>query len=243
MYQHTSFAKPAKCDEFESIFAIITKSLESSCSSSRVLITSLGGYLLYHSQCKVEKKTATNKKILPNNTADKITEASSSLSIDELFSIFQNAFLKCNLKEVRVGILEIYSNFFRRIGLGFIESNYVPIVKHFADMVSHPKLATSQSEILFIREGFSFLLRDVIGKMLPEANQIMALKELSTLWLVPPSLIVAKSDKVENDSNRSKLSMIFILNEISSLLLELGSSAVTMSVLIYQFYFLTFIIK
>lgn len=137
------------------------------------------------------------------------------LSVDEMMSLLTSQMVKAPTREVRVGIFEVYFALFKGMGIKFMENNYTAISNNIVELSGHPKLNISWNDVVMMREGCGFLLRS-IGKMISEGGQSNALKELTSGWLKRGATI---------DTGVNKNILTCALNEVSGLLIDLGSAA------------------
>jgi HEAT repeat-containing protein 5 len=142
-----------------------------------------------------------------------------------MLSIINNHYIKNTARDVRIGLIESLAYALNYLGPSFIESNFQILFQSIIELVSNPKLS-GESEVQFTREMCTFIIRDIIGKSLTEIAQINALKELTSEWL---------KKFTENPSKYSPNAMVLVLNEISSLLIDLGSAS---SSVVRQSYYL-----
>jgi hypothetical protein len=223
-YRFAPFPRPQKLDEFESLVVVLVKALEGATYPTRRSISRTIGLVLSFSQT-IKTKQMTAKKVAKpavSNSGEGNIADDTILSIDEMCGLLLTQFLKTSLRDVKVGIIESYAAAFRELGLSFVESNYITIIKHIVDLIIHPKATTTDTEAGFMRELGTFLVRDILGKMLPEASQVMAVNELTKTFLKRWS---SSSPNTPVDSNAATLTLVFILGEVSALLKELGAAA------------------
>ncbi|KAI9365449.1 armadillo-type protein [Zopfochytrium polystomum] len=228
IYRHTVTARPVKLEEFDSLLAVFFKALEGSNYHSRRSIASAAGLIASFSQT-MKSKIPAKKGVKPSTQVEGGTgDDSTILSVDEMCALFSNHFGRTSLRDVRVGVIESFGFTFRELGLSFVESNFTTIVKHIVELISNPKNTPSDAEACFMRELGSFLFRDIIGKMLPEASQLMALKDLTHLFLK------RWSSSGITDFNTTSLTLVFVLNEVSFLISELGAAVSSVEDVLYD---------
>lgn len=79
---------------------------------------------------------------------------------------------------------QAYVVFIQLMGSSWLERNLTVVLGHVLDLVANPKAASSHVDAVYARKCINFILRSVLGRMLPEKAQIAAVKEMT--------LIVAK---------------------------------------------------
>ncbi|KAJ3334341.1 hypothetical protein HDU76_000034 [Blyttiomyces sp. JEL0837] len=218
IFRFTNYQRPHKLDEFDGLIVLIVKAFEGSNYTSRRALSRFGGLVLASSQLPApETKTAIKKPVKPVAAQDNATLLENTiLTIPEMFGLLLSHLIKTTVKEVKIGIAESYGAAIQELGMKFLENHYSSTVKHILELISHPKLAMTDQDIYFIRETGTYLIRDVVAKMLPEANQMAALKHLVETEL--KGLLTGK------DTNASA-SIVFVLNEIAELMLDLSSAS------------------
>ncbi|KAJ3149761.1 hypothetical protein HDU89_003518 [Geranomyces variabilis] len=217
IYEYTSFPPPEKADEYEQLFNSVLKAMEGGTYSLRRSVASFVSALLSLSQQPGQKKDKGKKATKPGTDPDPAPAAEKNiLEVTEALGLLVTLLTKSTSREVRIGTLEAYAATLRRFGPKFVEVNYAAIVKSILDIATHPKLISSAADAVLMRECCGFLLREAVGKMLSETAQINAVKELGTGWLRkwPP---VLGTDVAPPD-----LALVCVLNELASLLIDLG---------------------
>ncbi|KAJ3175180.1 hypothetical protein HDU87_006415 [Geranomyces variabilis] len=217
IYEYTSYPPPEKADEYEQLFNSVLKAMEGGTYSLRRSVASFVSALLSLSQQPGPKKDKGKKATKPGTDPDPTPAAEKNiLEVAEALGLLVTLLTKSASREVRIGTLEAYAATLRRLGPKVVESNYATIVKSILDIATHPKLITSAADAVLMRECCGFLLREAVGKMLSETAQINAVKELGNGWLRkwPP---VLGTDVAPPD-----LALVCVLNELASLLIDLG---------------------
>ena len=244
-YRHAPFPRPQKLDEFDTLVSVLVKAFEGSTYPARRSIADTIGLILSYSQISKPSSAASAAKKPTKPTAITTTGEGVAvlddtvLTVDEMCNLLFTQFTKASLKEIRIGIIEAYAAMYRELGLLFVENHYIVIVKHIVELVVNVKVATTDSDASYMRELGSFLVRDVLGKMLPEASQVMAVKELTTAFLKRWSSSSSSSSSsqtvaVSVDSNSASLTLVFILGEVAALLKELGAAAAAVEDIVYD---------
>ncbi|KAJ3352011.1 hypothetical protein HDU83_008405 [Entophlyctis luteolus] len=219
LYRHTSVQKPSKIEEFDAFISPAIKGIEGANSTTRISISKFIGFLVSTSQTKVENSVKANGNGAGGKNEVGGTEDEGVLSLEDMFNLLQGYFVKSTSLDVRVGIVQFYAEVLRELGLGFIETNYARIVKHLTMLVGLPKFSVTDADGILHRHLCTYLIRDVLGKTLSESGQIMALRELESRWLKKWSSLFGP------ESPSSKWVLTFILDEISALLIDLGSAS------------------
>ncbi|KAI8902903.1 armadillo-type protein [Globomyces pollinis-pini] len=217
IYLHTCQPKPLNMAEFESILVLIVKSLDGSNKASRQSYASLIANILIMSQKIAPIPKVPPKKGLKEEPA--IQSDKTILTVEEMLSFLPQLYYKASSAEARVTVIEAFGKLYRNSGLSFIENHYSLICKSSFDLASYPKLQLNKSDSYLCKESGSFLLREVIGKMLSEPGQLRACKDLAKRLRAWPSENPAESVP--------DTTMICILKELGSLLADLGAAAIS----------------
>ncbi|KAI9348643.1 armadillo-type protein [Obelidium mucronatum] len=229
LYRYTALPKPTKVEEFDALIVPAIKGIESTNHNARNAISKFIGFILSTSQSQLKadisvdpKNAAASKQPSQKQSNTGTTgniEDEGVLSVEEMLNLLQGYFVKSTTRDARVGIIQFYSELLRELGLTFIEINYSRIVKHLTSLVGLPKFTATEAEGIHHRNLIAFLIRDVLGKSMSESGQIMALKDLESGWLRKWSSLFGP------ESPSSKWVLTFILDEISALLIDLGSAS------------------
>jgi hypothetical protein len=217
----TDYQKPNKLDEFDAWLNILVKALEGSTYSTRQALSNLIGKILAFSQTSLVNKS-------PKKQTDKKANLESSkqdetiLTFDAMLSLLRAYYIKCSMKEARIGLVESFVAILQTVGPQTVESHFPTLVRHLAEWISDPKLTGTDADIVFLRESGSFVVRNVALRMLSEQAQISALRELFNIWTE------------FNSSVKSDLAVVFILNEVAYLVDELGSSISSLEELLVE---------
>jgi hypothetical protein len=138
-------------------------------------------------------------------------------------------------RRLRNGIIDVYAELFTSLGASWVEHYYAEIARHLIDTIGcgqaaglgwtgwnarsaeRTEPALARYDALAARKAVAILLRDIIsGRLLSEPGQIMAARELGTLYLKKwPSLLPSSPPP-------SKQSLLIALDETSALLRRLG---------------------
>ncbi|KAI9202203.1 armadillo-type protein [Polychytrium aggregatum] len=228
LYQHTSQLPCLKIEEYDALLSFVLKAAEQSSYTVRRAIASFIASIFVRSQSPppaIKKKGVTEPVIL-----DKI------LRVDQLFQLFSMQFQKPAhaSREIRIAIVESLASTFIQLGVKFVETNYSLILSSVPEMIWNPRATSARNESLVAREFCDYIFRDVLGKMLSESGEVVAVREIvsilkRTVSAQPSSGIkpgAATLTEAPNDHTT-----ICVLNELSALHLELGSaSSVTQDV-------------
>ena len=144
-------------------------------------------------------------------------------SVALLASGFTSTTSKPNSLTVRAGIVEAYASFFETLGKHWAEKNIKYFINHILTLLENPKITSSHIEAVHYRKGVNFILSHVINRMIGEKAQNEAAKELIRI-------LAFRIQQVGLDSSDQYLSinqhyLICLLNQVSSMVLILGSSA------------------
>lgn len=120
-------------------------------------------------------------------------------------------------KEVKIIVVEAFAVLLKKLGVVFIEENYSAISKTLLEFAAHPKHQITKHDTLLVREMVGYLLREVIGKVLSETGQLLAIKELAGWLKLWPG---SSKETAPHD-----IVLCCVLGEISALLYELGPAA------------------
>ncbi|EPQ31133.1 uncharacterized protein PFL1_01322 [Pseudozyma flocculosa PF-1] len=124
-------------------------------------------------------------------------------------------------RKTRAAIFDIYATLFEALGPAWVTANYSIALDHLMDhLLNHSRGAVANSaETLNIRTGVSLILRKLIGeRMLGEQAQVLAIQAICQKYLQRwPSVMPEQQPP-------SKETLVLGLNEISGLLVQLGSS-------------------
>lgn len=122
-------------------------------------------------------------------------------------------------RKLRIALLDIFATVFTVLGISWVQSNYSLILKVLIqDIPDQPKSTSGRSEVLCVRTGVLLLLRKVIGeRMLGEQAQVLAVRELCSSYINRYSVVMPGQPPPP-----SKYTLVIALNEVSSLLHQLG---------------------
>ncbi|RKO82740.1 hypothetical protein BDK51DRAFT_8231, partial [Blyttiomyces helicus] len=227
VYTCTSQPPPMKADEYDALLNFTTKALEGANYSVRRAVASLFGTIVGLSQRPPLTPKGSPKRAAKAGAADSSAgnpgDVGASdvniLTVDEILAILSSLFAKATSNDAKVGIAEAFAATFKQLGITFVESHYPAVSKTIIDLAANPKLTSTKQDSILMRNLCGFLLRDVVGKMLSEAGQIAALKELGTGWLRKWPAVMA------NDVAPPDLALICVLHEVAALLVDLGPAA------------------
>lgn len=150
-------------------------------------------------------------------------------------------------RKLRNGILDVYAELFTTLGASWVEHYYTDIAKHLIEEIgcglaagsgwngwnaksaerTEPKKA--RYDALSARKAVGILLRDVIsGRLLSEAGQIMAAREIGLMYLKKwPSLLPSQPAP-------TKQALICALDEVGGLLRSLGCAPIAVQEILYD---------
>ena len=162
---------------------------------------------------------------------------------DEIFSIFSMSFLHGSTsilktsgvdlgksvtpREVRVGITEAYTFFFKEMNNPWVVSNLNFIVSHLLDLLSNAKSTPSHVEAVYSRKCISFIMDSLINSLLGEASQL----EIAKILIIAVHKQMASLNKTENSLNDVQSTQHIIstaLYQLSSVVLRLGTASMTL---------------
>lgn len=150
-------------------------------------------------------------------------------------------------RRLRNAIIDVYAELFTSLGAGWIEHYYSEIAKHLIDEIGcgaaaglgwtgwnaraaeRTEPAKARFDALSARKAVAILLRDIIsGRLLSEPGQIMAARELGSLFLKKwPSLLPSQPPP-------SKQALLIALDETSALLRRLGCAPPAVQDVLYD---------
>ncbi|GAA5946242.1 hypothetical protein JCM3765_000165 [Sporobolomyces pararoseus] len=148
---------------------------------------------------------------------------------------------------LRNAIIDVYAELFKNLGSSWVEHYYSEIAKHIIDEIGcgaasglgwigwnaraaeRTEPSKARHDALVARKAAAILLHDVIsGQLLSEAGQIVASREIGTLYLKKwPSLMPTQPPP-------SKQSLLIALDETSSILRSLGCAPLTVQEALYD---------
>ncbi|KAL5034281.1 hypothetical protein BDV3_003842 [Batrachochytrium dendrobatidis] len=221
IYQCTSFLPPTNSVEMEAFVAILVKSLDGSNYTCRRAFCTLISALFEIAQIPENFAKITSKSTLKNE-AESTAAAAAEMTIltqQEIFNIISSQFIKASTREARVGVMEATAAFLNRMGPEFVENNHPTILKSIVDTVSNPKNLTARYENTFVFECGTFLMRNVVGKMLTERGQTNCVREIISHYITRWPAVLP------TDTAPSDQALTFVLYELSALIADLGQSA------------------
>ncbi|KAI9012871.1 armadillo-type protein [Gaertneriomyces semiglobifer] len=216
LYECTSMPLPTRADDYDQILAVAQKSLDSRDNLARRSAADFVATILCRSQKPVQAEKRKGQKAA---TQDSAQPERNYLTVDEMLALLTSLHVKASSVEAKVGTINAYAGTLRRLGLSFMQANYTIIARSMISLAAHPKLTSTQPEVLFMRECSEFLLRDTIGKNLSEAAQLRALDALAQGWLSRWPAVLS------TDSAPSDAALVCVLNETAALLVDLGPAA------------------
>ncbi|XP_046389044.1 HEAT repeat-containing protein 5B [Ischnura elegans] len=182
---------------------------------------------------------------LPNANVQ-VTKGRKAMSLEEALGLLMAGFLRSGVsflkgdiikgspspigRDVRVGVTHAYVETLRRLGGPWLSRNLGAVLSHVLELVSGPKAASSHVDAVHSRRCVAYLLRSTLGHCLGEAQQVLALMELTStvrkhMEAMDPSPENAKESNQETLFGQHLL--VCALQEMGSLLLALSTSAST----------------
>lgn len=144
-------------------------------------------------------------------------ESKAPLAPLAMLRLLSAQFNKQPSRRIRNAIMDVHATLFETLGSGFVETNYLDIVKYLiSDVLLTTRNRSNTFETHTSRELISLLLRDMIGvRLLSEQAQIAALRDLSSQYLATPS---------SAPSSDASAALAIVLREIAGLLIQLGNA-------------------
>ncbi|CAB3397442.1 unnamed protein product [Caenorhabditis bovis] len=143
------------------------------------------------------------------------------------------------LTDVRIGVSICYVEMIREMGPNWLEKNLGVVCHHLVDLASkcghlaYTQSAPQLTEALVLRRCISFILRQTVGTLLGENAQTLACKTLGSLLSTYVSSIRISdggNEVIDGDMHGSAFAAIVILQEISVLVRQIGSSVMSLFV-------------
>ncbi|XP_063687997.1 HEAT repeat-containing protein 5B-like [Bolinopsis microptera] len=166
-----------------------------------------------------------------------------SYSTDEVFTFLSMSFLHGSIsilktsgvdlgksvtpREVRVGITEAYTFFFKEMNNPWVVNNLNYIVSHLLDLLSNSKATPSHVEAVYSRKCISFVMDSLINSLLGEASQLEIAKIL-IIAVHKQMENLNKSDSSLSDAQSSQHIISTALYQLSSVVLRLGTASMTL---------------
>ena len=120
---------------------------------------------------------------------------------------------------------------FREMGTAWLQKYLPAVIVHVLELVASPKAISSHIEAVYSRKCISFILHAVFFGMLPEAGQIVALKELCKIITKQMDLvhhIVTNEPSTDNTTNIDVINtqhvLVCALDGVANLVSNLSSS-------------------
>ncbi|KZT05196.1 clathrin-coated vesicle protein [Laetiporus sulphureus 93-53] len=220
--------------DVDSLVVLCTKSLESADQLTRRSLAKLVAHLLAATQverltpvaeppkkAKKGQNASEDEEDVPTGLHIQIEEAKPVMMPNEMLLQLSLQFNKPQAsRKVRVGIFDFYTSLLSQLGPSFVESNYGLIVDHLmTEIIENPRNTTTRYETLLVRSLVEILLRDLVGvRMLSEQAQIMAIQELSNVYLKRwPAMMPGQTAP-------NPLCIVVALREVAKLLQQLGNA-------------------
>ena len=166
-----------------------------------------------------------------------------SYSTDEVFTFLSMSFLHGSIsilktsgvdlgksvtpREVRVGITEAYTFFFKEMNNPWVVNNLNYIVSNLLDLLSNSKATPSHVEAVYSRKCISFVMDSLINSLLGEASQLEIAKIL-IIAVHKQMENLNKSDSSLSDAQSSQHIISTALYQLSSVVLRLGTASMTL---------------
>ena len=166
-----------------------------------------------------------------------------SYSTEEIFSILSMSFLHGSTsilktsgvdlgksvtpREVRVGITEAYTFFFKEMNSPWVVGNLIFIVSHLLDLLSNSKATPSHVEAVYSRKCISFVMDSLINSLLGEASQL----EIAKILIISVHKQMESLNKTENSLSDVQSTQHIIstaLYQLSAVVLRLGTASMTL---------------
>lgn len=214
--------------DLDSNIALCLKVLEGANYDCRIAVAQLLGTILSKA---IQFKPPEGSKI-------------KSYSTDEVFSFLSMSFLHGSIsllktsgvdlgksvtpREVRVGVTEAYTFFFKELGSQWVVNNLTYTVSHLLDLLSNSKSTPSHVEAVYSRKCISFVMECLINSLLGEASQL----EIAKILIISVHKQMSALSKSENSSVSDLQSSQHIIStalyQLSSVVLRLGTASVTL---------------
>ncbi|EGT37054.1 hypothetical protein CAEBREN_32553 [Caenorhabditis brenneri] len=141
--------------------------------------------------------------------------------------------------DIRIGVSICYVEMVREMGSVWLEQHLNVVCSHLIDLaakcgqMAYTQNASHVNEALIIRRCISFILRQTVGSLLGENAQTLACKHLGVLLSQCVDLVsIGTADKfdssVDSSDYESGYTIIVILQEMSVLVRQIGSSVMSL---------------
>lgn len=200
---------------------------------------------------KAKKEGDEEEDVYPTIGAPAVSEGklSTLLSPPAMLALVSTLYNKLSTtRSHRNALLQVYAKLFVELGEDYIQRFYVPILVHLFEEIgcgpaaghawsgwnlkSAERIEPSKArfEALTARKSVGILLRDVLGgRLLSEMGQMMAMRELGSVYLKKwPALLPS------SPSPPSKQILVMALDELTGLLRSLGTAPNNVLEIIYD---------
>ncbi|XP_054269957.1 HEAT repeat-containing protein 5B-like isoform X2 [Macrosteles quadrilineatus] len=232
MLNHATFMHTT---ELENLATLCFRAFDGSNYEVRCSVAKLLGGLIAITQ---QQQPKANQPVAQNKAAKPV-------SLEEALTVLMSGFLRGGVgflkntgeiikgssglnREVRVGVTHAYVVFIQLMGSSWLERNLTIVLGHVLDLVANPKAASSHVDAVYARKCINFILRSVLGRMLPEKAQIAAVKEM-TLIVAKQMTSIDFNPENAKDCNQETLYgqhlLVCALQEMACLIESLGTTA------------------
>ncbi|EFO83913.1 hypothetical protein CRE_14875 [Caenorhabditis remanei] len=150
-----------------------------------------------------------------------------------------STFATMGRSDIRIGVSICYVEMVREMGSVWLEKHLNAVCSHMVDLASkcghlaYTQNASHIAEALIIRRCIAFILRQTIGSLLGENAQTLACKHLGVLLSQYVDLVsIGTGDNLDSSVDSSDYgsgyAVIVILQEISVLVRQIGSSVMSL---------------
>lgn len=204
--------------KFDDIQTIILSLVNISCTNDRNLRKSVIGTIT--SVMKASQATVSLK--LQKRTEKK---EQSILTLSEMFKIFSNVYVMVG-QHSRSLVVDAYIGYLRYSGAGFIESYHSDVVDGIVNFARLTQFNDNLEDNARSRMATNLVFREGVSKILGEVGQLKVLH-----YLIRTYLDKWNTDPIE-EQNLDDHTLICILNEVASLVSDLGEAASVMENLV-----------
>lgn len=211
--------------EVESVFSICFRAFEGS---------------NYDVRCSVSEVLATLFNLSQSPSIPQVKNQR-HVSIEELLSLLSAGFKKGGIgflksssasdmikgasivnREIRLGVTYVYGSLIHHMGTVWIEKHVSLLISQVLDLLNGPRASTSHVEAVYSRKCVHFILTCMLGKMLSEKTQALALKELINCIRKYNTQGTSSTNEVSIDCQHA---LICALDQTGSLIERLGTSS------------------
>ena len=218
---------PCYTAELESNLSLSLRALEGANYETRIATAALMGTLL---ALAYQYKSPEGSKVKSHNT-------------DEILSLISASFLHGSLsllktsgvdlgksatpRDVRVGVTEAYTFFFKEMGSAWVVGNLSHIVAHLLELLANGKATPTHVEAVYSRKCVAFIMDSLVNGLLGEASQ----QELARILITAVHRqmeAVTKADGGLAEAQSSQHIITTALYQLSAVLLRLGTSSMSL---------------